>query len=237
MTDADANADPSSIDHFSEYASDWWEPEGPLRTLHQLNPLRLQYILSHSTLKSKEILDVGCGGGLLTEALAKQGAQMVSGLDLSLSLIEIAKNHAETMPSIFYYHESAQDHQARGQQYDVITCMELLEHVPDPEALINHCVNMLKPGGHLFISTINQHWQAFLSNIIVGEYILKILPKGSHHYEQLIKPSQLCAWMRGKNMTLKNMTGFSYRLGDKSFYLRRSLNTNYMAVFTKGEPH
>lgn len=227
------NVDQASVDHFSAHAKQWWTPDGPLRTLHQLNPLRLKYITSQCQVHQQRILDVGCGGGLLTEALATVGALEVCGIDLSESLIEVAKAHGASIPNLNYQCMSSSSHRANHHSYDIITCMELLEHVPDPEQLLDDLIHMLNPNGYLFVSTINQHWQAFLSNIIVGEYVLKILPKGSHHYEQLIKPSQLCAWVRGKGVSLKHMTGFSYRLGDQSFYLRKSLNTNYMAVFKK----
>lgn len=228
------NVDQTSVDHFSAHARQWWTPDGPLRTLHQLNPLRLKYITSQCHIHQQRILDVGCGGGLLAEALATEGALEVCGIDLSESLIEVAKAHGASIPNLNYQCISSSSHRANQHSYDIITCMELLEHVPDPEQLLDDLIHMLNPNGYLFVSTINQHWQAFLSNIIVGEYVLKILPKGSHHYEQLIKPSQLCAWARGKGVSLKNMTGFFYRLGEQSFYLRKSLNTNYMAVFKKG---
>ena len=224
------NVDKSTIDHFSQQASCWWDPDGPMKTLHQINPLRIDFITEHADLDNKHALDIGCGGGLLTESLA-QYAKSAHGIDLSEELIEVAKGHGSGYNNLSYAHESLSQHLTSQKCYDIITCMELLEHVPQPQVLLNDCAKILNPGGLLFVSTINRHWKAFVLDILMGEHILKLLPKGTHQYEKFIKPSTLCQWLRKDRLELKSMMGFNYNPMNKSFYLSQSLDTNYMAVF------
>lgn len=227
------NADKSALDHFSKQAKSWWDSNGPMKTLHQINPLRLDFIIKHGGyLSEKHILDIGCGAGLLTEPMS-QYAKSSQGIDLSESLIKTAQAHGHNHPNLFYYHESSTEHLKRNKSYDIITCMELLEHVPQPKELLNDCISMLNPNGLLFISTINQHWKAFVLDILMGEYILKLLPEGTHQYEKFIKPSTLCSWLRDHKLELKSMIGFNYHPINRTFYLTPSLDTNYMAVFKK----
>jgi len=186
------NVDPKEIAKFSELSSSWWDLSGPSKSLHEINPLRLSFIKEHVSLNDIKAIDVGCGGGILSESLAKEGTT-VTGIDLSEDAINAAKNHAEKNNLAIDYQCISSEALAKKQaaQYDVVTCMELLEHVPEPQAIINDCTKLVKPGGHLFFSTINRNLKAYLQAVIGAEYILALLPRGTHDYDRFIKPSEL----------------------------------------------
>ena len=229
-----SNQDPNEINKFDQLASVWWDEKGPLKTLHDINPLRVDFIEKHCQLNDCKLLDVGCGGGILSESLAIKGAN-VSAIDLSKQAIEIAKLHAlETGVKIQYQKTDievfAKNHQ---HQFDVITCMELLEHVPDPKALIEQCQSILKPGGILFLSTINRTAKAYAQVIIGAEYILNMLPKGTHDYKKFIKPSELATMLRQNNLNLKELKGLHYKLLGKEYFLSDNTDANYLAYVIK----
>ena len=194
MTATHTNVDPAEIAKFDALESSWWDEEGESKPLHQLNPIRLSYINNRSQLDGKHAIDVGCGGGILTEALVKSGAS-TTGIDMGEMALKIAKLHAlEAELNIDYQHITAEEkaEQAAG-QFDVVTCMEMLEHVPDPVAIIKACSQLVKPGGNVFFSTLNRHPKAYLVAILGAEYLLKMLPKGTHDYQRFIRPSEMAA--------------------------------------------
>ena len=207
----EVNAQQQELDKFESSAAAWWETDGVFKTLHVINPLRVEYIASRADLKAKKVLDVGCGGGLLCEALARRDAE-VSGIDLGKASLETARLHLhESKLSIDYQCISAEQHaEKHAGQYDVVTCMELLEHVPNPQSLVKACIGAVKSGGDLFFSTINRTPQAYLSAIIGGEYLLKLLPKGTHDYRKLIKPAELAAMVRKNDADVVDITGMRY---------------------------
>ena len=228
------NVDPQEIQKFDALAHDWWDPEGPFKPLHDLNPLRLAFIQNGCTLANQNIVDVGCGGGILTEALA-QFSQQVTGLDQAQAVLAIAKEHAKPLANPPHYEcitieEYASKHAGT---VDVITCMEMLEHVPDPYATVEALSTLLKPGGHLFCSTLNRTPTAFLKAIIGAEYILRLLPKGTHDYARFIRPSELTQWANMSQLSLKKMKGISYHLLSKTFSLSTDVSVNYLIHFTK----
>jgi len=191
------NVDPHEIKKFNALATDWWDPNGRMKPLHQMNPLRIQYIKNHTNIAEKKVLDVGCGGGLLSEAMARESADVI-GIDLSNTLIQVAQQHAQKKRVLVDYQcisveNIAQTHAA---SFDIITCMEMLEHVPDPIGILQACANSLKPGGVLFVSTINRTIESYLGAIVAAEYILGLLPKGTHQYSPFIRPSDLTQWAR-----------------------------------------
>jgi 2-polyprenyl-6-hydroxyphenyl methylase/3-demethylubiquinone-9 3-methyltransferase len=216
------NADPGELEKFGELAHRWWDPQGEFRPLHDLNPLRLAWIDGLAGLAGKKVLDVGCGGGILSEAMARLGAA-VTGIDLSEKPLKVAQLHLlESGVAVEYLGKSAEElaDESPG-SYDVVTCMELLEHVPDPASTVAACARLVKPGGHVFFSTINRNPKSYLFAVIGAEYLLKMLPKGTHDYLRFIKPSELSHWCRAaglrplelKGMTYNPVTG-AYRLGD-----------------------
>lgn len=224
------NVDPEELNKFDAVAARWWDPEGDCKPLHQLNPIRLQFIEGKVALRDKRALDIGCGGGLLSEAMAKSGA-MVTGIDMASSPLSVAKLHLlESGLDVDYQQVSAEEfaheHQA---EFDVITCMELLEHVPDPGSLIRACASMLKPNGELFLSTLNRNVRAFVEAIVGAEYLLKILPKGTHRYDRFIRPSELTRWCREANIEVKTLKGMGYNPLTQQFKLTDDLNVNYLA--------
>jgi len=227
-----ANQDPNEIDKFNAMATSWWDPEGPMKPLHQLNPLRLQYIQQHSTIAQQQVLDVGCGAGLLSEAMAKAGAH-VTALDLSEQALTVAKQHAvQSELSIEYLLTSVEALASqRPASFDVITCLEMLEHVPDPLSVIQSCVTLLKPGGYIFFSTINRHWKAFFGAIIAAEYLLRLLPIGTHEYAKLIKPSELDQWAQQSGLDFLHITGVSYNPFTGAVSFCTNVDINYMSVY------
>ncbi|ASQ46076.1 Ubiquinone biosynthesis O-methyltransferase [Legionella clemsonensis] len=218
--------DLQEIAKFSQHASHWWDKDGPLKTLHDINPVRLEFIKKNCSLDKKRVLDVGCGGGILSEAMASEGAQ-VTGLDLSEEALEAAKSHAVSHQlKIDYLCCPIEDYEHPG--FDIITCMEMLEHVPDPQAIITHCARLLKPGGMLFLSTINRTFKAYTTVILAAEYLLGLLPRQTHEFNKFIKPSELLALIRQSGMELTELTGMSYNPWSKAATLDDSVAVNYL---------
>jgi len=229
MKNRPENIDLHEKSKFDSYASDWWDPEGQLRTLHDINPTRLNYIEDHINLKNKKILDVGCGGGLLTEAMAS-GGSLVTGIDISEQLLEVADAHAKQADfEITYVYTTVEEFSSDHKHvFDVITCMELLEHVPDPVSVINACMNLIKPGGLLFLSTINRNLKAYIQTKIAAEYMLKLLPVGTHEYAKYIRPSELALWCRKSGFTVINISGISYLPFIRYCRLKDKPDVNYL---------
>ncbi|MCD8525297.1 MAG: bifunctional 2-polyprenyl-6-hydroxyphenol methylase/3-demethylubiquinol 3-O-methyltransferase UbiG [Gammaproteobacteria bacterium] len=225
------NIDYNELNTFAQEAAYWWDPRGPLKSLHDINPLRLKFIRENIDLsKTIDILDVGCGGGILSESLADTNAR-VTGLDANDALIQVAILHAaEKNISATYVTSTLEDFEKQHptQKFDVITCMELLEHVPDPAQLIKAASNMLKKNGKIFFSTINRTPQAFLSALLIGEHVLKLLPKGTHEYKKFIRPSELQQWCLEANITFKKMVGMGYNPLTKTYYVSDNIKVNYL---------
>lgn len=233
MTATD-NVHPGEIHKFGSMAERWWDPQGEFKTLHDINPLRLEFIQRFCQLSGQRIVDVGCGGGILTEGLAQHGADAI-GIDLSEDLIDVADLHGlESGISVHYRKISAED--LAGQQpesFDHVTCMEMLEHVPDPGSIINACATLVKPGGMVFFSTLNRKPKAYLLAIVAAEHVLKMLPKGTHDYKTFIKPSELCHTARGCDLSLQGMVGIEYNPFSKRFSLSKDTDVNYIAAFRR----
>ncbi|OBX00758.1 bifunctional 2-polyprenyl-6-hydroxyphenol methylase/3-demethylubiquinol 3-O-methyltransferase UbiG [Gallibacterium genomosp. 1] len=231
------NIDQQELDKFSKMAATWWDFNGDFKPIHQLNPLRLNYILQHSNgLNGKKVLDVGCGGGILSESMAKSGAN-VTGIDMSPQPLAVAKQHAQDNNLIIDYQQSTiedflqQHQQLQAEKFDVITCMEMLEHVPDPLSIIRSCRELLKPDGVLFMSTINRTLKAWALVVIGAEYILKMLPKGTHDYEKFIKPAELLAYCDQVGLACQQLKGYHYNLLTGNFWLNDDVSANYWGVF------
>ncbi|MDP6948500.1 MAG: bifunctional 2-polyprenyl-6-hydroxyphenol methylase/3-demethylubiquinol 3-O-methyltransferase UbiG [Arenicellales bacterium] len=231
------NIDPTEVAKFESLAARWWDPHSEFRTLHQINPLRLEYIAQRVTLEGARVVDVGCGGGILAEALWTRGAQ-VTGLDAGQAPIAVAKLHAKESGARVNYQnttaESLADELPGG--FDLVTCMELLEHVPDPAATVTACAKLLRPGGQAFFSTINRNAKSWLLAIVGGEYLLNLLPRGTHHYEKLIRPSELDAWARKTGLQLTEMIGMHYNPVSRSYRLGPGVEVNYIAHFSRPYP-
>lgn len=229
MIDTHNNIDSSELNKFDALASEWWDADGPLRTLHDINETRLAYIRNHVRISDKALLDVGCGAGILTEALARNNA-IACGIDISVSAIEAAKQHAQNQNLEINYHVSSPEEFAltHPHQFDVVTCMELLEHVPDPAAVIGACASMLKPGGHVFFSTINRTAKAYLFAVLGAEYLLKLIPTGTHDYARFIRPSELAAWCQQYGFTVDDISGMSYSPLSRKAKLSQSPDVNYL---------
>jgi 2-polyprenyl-6-hydroxyphenyl methylase/3-demethylubiquinone-9 3-methyltransferase len=227
------NVDSREIEHFDALASDWWDPNGPLKPLHDLNPLRLDYVDRRAGLASKRVLDVGCGGGLLAEAMAKRGADVL-GIDLSEAALEAARAHAhESGVAIEYRPITAESLAAATpvERFDVVTCLELLEHVPDPGVLIGACARLARPGGHVFFSTINRNPKAYLLAVVAAEYVLGWLPRGTHDYARFLKPSEIDTWARAHGLALADLTGMRYDPIGQRWSLGASVDVNYLAHY------
>lgn len=226
------NVNTQEIAKFSSLAQDWWNKDGPLRTLHDMNGIRLNYILNHTPLNGLRVLDVGCGGGLLSEAMAQHGAQ-VSGIDLDPKIIAVAQDHAKQSGLHINYECIALETLVaqKPEPVDVITCMELLEHVPDGAKLIQDCTVLLKPKGFLYLSTINRTSKSYGLAILAAEYILGLLPRGTHDFAQFIKPSELSAWCRAANLNLCHLQGLRYHPFKRETHFCTDLSVNYMALF------
>ena len=229
------NADPAELQKFSDLAHRWWDPEGEFRPLHQINPLRLDWIDRHARLAGKKVLDVGCGGGILAESMARLGAQ-VSGIDLSDKALKVAELHLlESRLAIQYESVSAEELAARTPgSFDVVTCMELLEHVPEPHSMVAACARLVRPGGHVFFSTINRNAKAYLFAVVGAEYVLGLLPKGTHDYQRFIKPSELARWSRDADLRIEEMTGLLYNPVTKHYRLGEDCDVNYMMCCVRG---
>jgi len=215
-------------------AERWWDTQGEFKTLHDINPLRLEFIQRYASLKGLRVVDVGCGGGILTEALARQGAD-ATGIDLSEDLIDVADLHAlESGIAVHYQKISAEElasEQPEG--FDHVTCMEMLEHVPNPGSIINACASLVKPGGMVFFSTLNRKPKAFILGILAAEHLLNMLPKGTHDYKTFIKPSELCQSARTCGLALQGMVGIEYNPFTKQFSLSKDIDVNYIAAFRR----
>lgn len=224
-----ANVEVAEVNKFAELAHQWWDLQGVFKPLHQLNPLRLNYIDSRISLAGKQVLDVGCGGGILSESMAQRGAQVL-GIDLAEKSLQVAQLHAlETNVQIEYRCVAVEAlAQEKPQAFDVVTCMEMLEHVPDPASVVRACAALVKPGGHVFFSTLNRNAKAYLMAVVGAEYVLNLLPKGTHDYSKFIKPSELAAWMRQSALELQHQTGVTYHPLSKQYALTVDTSVNYM---------
>lgn len=229
-----SNVNPHEINKFGSMAERWWDTQGEFKTLHDINPLRLEFIQRYASLKGHRVVDVGCGGGILTEALARQGAD-ATGIDLSEDLIDVADLHAlESGIAVHYQKISAEElasEQPEG--FDHVTCMEMLEHVPNPGSIINACASLVKPGGMVFFSTLNRKPKAFILGILAAEHLLNMLPKGTHDYKTFIKPSELCQSARTCGLALQGMVGIEYNPFTKQFSLSKDIDVNYIAAFRR----
>ena len=229
------NHDPDEIAKFDALASRWWDPAGDFKPLHLMNPLRVQYIDQHAGLTDKQCLDVGCGGGILSEGLAAKAAT-VTGIDLASSVLDIARLHLhESGLQNIDYHEQSSADLATEQPgaFDIVTCLEVLEHVPNPAALIKDCAQLVRPGGDVFFSTINRNPKAFALAIVGAEYLMRMLPKGTHEYAKFIQPAELDAWSRRAGLELKDITGLHYSPLTETFRLGGNVDVNYLAHFTR----
>jgi len=229
MTEHRLNFDPQEIAKFEELASRWWDPDSEFKPLHEINPLRLEYIERRSSLKGKTVVDVGCGGGILSESMALKGAHVL-GIDMGKAPLSVAQLHKlESGVELDYQQITAEElaEQEAG-KYDVVTCMEMLEHVPDPSSVIAACSKLVKPEGHVFFTTINRNPKSYLFAIVGAEYIMNILPKGTHEYSKFIKPSELENWARAADLHLKELTGMSYNILTKKYSLGNDVAVNYL---------
>ena len=230
------NVDPAELAKFSELAHHWWDPESEFRPLHQINPLRLDWIAKQATLAAgQQVLDGGCGGGILAEAMARQGAEVL-GIDLATKSLKVAQLHAlESGLSNISYREVAVEALAleRPASFDVVTCMEMLEHVPDPASVVKACAELVKPGGWVFFSTLNRNPKSFLFAIVGAEYVLKLLPRGTHEFAKFIKPSELASYCRAAGLDLQGTRGMEYNPLTKRYWLSGDTSVNYMIATRK----
>ena len=224
------NLDHDEVNKFDELAAKWWDKDGEFRPLHQINPLRVGFIEERSSMEGKKVLDVGCGGGILAEALNELGAS-VTGIDASENTICIAKSHSRSIGSdVIYIQNTIEEFISSypNEKFDVITCLEMLEHVPSPNEIIKSCSNLLKDDGNIFFSTINRNPRSYLFAVIGAEYILNLLPKGTHDYEKFIKPSELAKWIREAGLNSKETIGLSYNPITGNYWLGKDIQVNYM---------
>ena len=230
------NFDPIELAKFSDLAHRWWDKESEFRPLHQINPLRLAWIADIAELKGKRVLDVGCGGGILADAMARSGADVL-GIDLSTKALRVAQLHAlEAQTEGVEYREVSAEAlalEAPG-SFDVVTCMEMLEHVPDPSLVVQACATLVKPGGHVFFSTINRNAKAYLFAVVGAEYILNLLPRGTHDYAKLIKPSELAGYCRSSDLDVMRTKGLQYNPLTKRYWLSADSSVNYLMATRRG---
>lgn len=234
MNEITGNIDREEQKKFDSIAASWWDPDGESRALHDLNPARLAYITERVDLKGARVVDVGCGGGILSESMAGQGAN-VTGIDIAAKALAVARLHLhESGCQVDYQHVTAE---AWAQEHPsgaaVVTCMEMLEHVPDPTSVVAACANMLEKGGHLFMSTLNRNAMSFAVAIVGGEHITRIIPKGTHQYERFIKPSELCRWLRASGMRVEEITGIHYNPVERTARTGGHVHVNYLVHATK----
>lgn len=230
MSEATQNVDREEIAKFEKLADRWWDPNSEFRPLHQINPLRLQWIDERARLKGKTVLDVGCGGGILTESMAALGAN-VTGIDMGKAPLAVAKLHLrESGRHIDYLHTTAEAFaKKKPNTFDVVTCLEMLEHVPDPAAVIQACRQLVKPGGLVFFATINRTPKSFLFAIVGAEYVLNLLPRGTHEYRKFIRPSELEQWAREAGLVMRELTGMHYNPLARRYWLAPGVDVNYLA--------
>jgi len=234
VTIQNPNVDRLEIKKFETLAARWWDPAGEFKPLHDINPLRMNYISQHVNLAEKKVLDIGCGGGILAEAMARHGAE-VTAIDLAEASLKVARLHLlESNLKIDYQNISAENlADSNLNNFDVICCMEMLEHVPTPSSIVAACQQLLKPNGLVFFSTINRNLKAYTFAILGGEYLLSLIPKGTHDYQKFIKPSELASWSRAINLQLVDQTGLGYNPINKKYFLEKSVDVNYIALYKK----
>ena len=233
MAESTRNADPAELAKFAALAQSWWDPKGPSKPLHDLNPLRLHYV-ERLGLRGKQVLDVGCGGGILSEAMARAGASAL-GIDLSQAVLDVAELHALQAGISAAYRNIAAEELAeeRPGAFDLVTCMEMLEHVPDPAATLRALAALTKPGGDIVVSTLNRNALAFAVAIVGAEYVARVLPRGTHQYLKFIRPSELARWGRAAGLELRDLTGITYNPLTRSFRLSTNTDVNYLAHFSR----
>ncbi len=229
-----ANVDPGEIAKFDALAQRWWDPQGEFKPLHELNPLRLAFIEQRTPLSGLKVVDVGCGGGILAEAMAHRGATVL-GIDRAQAALQVAELHALEAGVAVEYRLSAAEELAATSPgaFDVVTCMEMLEHVPEPPQVIAALARLTKPGGHVYISTLNRNLKAFLLAIVGAEYVLRMLPRGTHEYERFIRPAELAAWARAAGLSVQALAGIEYNPLRREFHLSADPSVNYLAHFTR----
>ena len=223
------NVDPAELEKFSQLASRWWDPHGEFRPLHEINPLRLEWIDNCASLGGKKVLDVGCGGGILAEAMAGRGAQ-VTGIDLGGKSLRVAELHLlQSKAAVVYEEASAEEFaERRAGEFDVVTCMEMLEHVPEPSSAVAACARLVRPGGQVFFSTINRNPKSYLFAVIGAEYLLRLLPRGTHDYSRFIKPSELSRWARAAGLRTLELIGMTYNPLTRRYRLEADCDVNYL---------
>jgi 2-polyprenyl-6-hydroxyphenyl methylase/3-demethylubiquinone-9 3-methyltransferase len=229
------NFDPAELAKFSDLAHRWWDLESEFRPLHQINPLRLGWIEALAPLKGRRVVDIGCGGGILADAMARKGADVL-GIDLATKALKVAQLHAlEAHTENVEYREISAEALALEQpaSFDVVTCMEMLEHVPDPSSVVRACAALVKPGGHVFFSTLNRNAKAFLFAIVGAEYVLNLLPRGTHEYAKFIKPSELAGYCRGAGLSLQQTRGMEYNPLTQHYWLSADTSVNYLLATQK----
>jgi 2-polyprenyl-6-hydroxyphenyl methylase/3-demethylubiquinone-9 3-methyltransferase len=235
QTTAHTNVDPAELAKFSDLAHRWWDPESEFRPLHQINPLRLEWINASASLQGKDVLDVGCGGGILTDAMARLGANAL-GIDLATKSLKVAQLHAlEAQTPHVQYREVSVEALAleRSASFDVVTCMEMLEHVPDPASVVKACADLVKPGGWVFFSTLNRNPKSFLFAILGAEYVLNLLPKGTHEYAKFIRPSELASACRAAGLEWQHTRGMEYNPLTRRYWMSADTSVNYLVATQK----
>ncbi len=234
MTDTQHNVDPYEIGKFEKLASRWWDPNSEFKPLHDINPLRLDYIDHLAPLDGKRVIDVGCGGGLLSEGMATRGAQ-VTGIDMGKAPLSVAQLHQHESGLEIDYQQATAEQMAAAHagQFDIVTCLEMLEHVPNPAAAIQACAQLVSDDGYVFFSTINRNPKAWLFAVIGAEYLLHLLPKGTHDYAKFIRPSEMEAWARAAGLQLVDLTGMSYNPLTREYRLGQDVSVNYLACFRR----
>jgi 2-polyprenyl-6-hydroxyphenyl methylase/3-demethylubiquinone-9 3-methyltransferase len=223
------NVDPAEVAKFDALASRWWDPDGEFRSLHEINPLRLDWIRQHVQLSGANVVDIGCGGGILAESMAAAGAT-VTGIDMAEGPLAVARLHQHESDAKVSYKQATAEELAseQAESFDVVTCLEMLEHVPDPSQVIKSCAELVKPGGHVFFSTINRNPKSFAFAIVGAEYVLRLLPAGTHEYEKFIRPSELESWARPAGLSLRSSIGMHYNPITKEYSLGENLDVNYL---------